>query len=102
MTPPSTNPLGKTSLALGIASSAFVFGLGLCGLIGGARLPGVAQLLFVCGASSAFLGLIAALVGAGGLFGKDQRRAPAIIGMLLGLGGLCLFLVLLNAVGQGG
>ena len=44
MTPPPANPLGKTSLALGIASIAFVFGLGLCGLIGGARLPGVAQM----------------------------------------------------------
>ena len=78
MTSPPANPLGKTSLALGIASSAFVFGLGLCGLIGGARLPGVAQLLFVCGASSAFLGLIAALVGAGGLFlgGLLDREPP--------------------------
>ncbi len=53
-----TNPLGNASLALGIASAALVFGIGLCAWTGVTRnwirLAGTP--LFVCGGSSAFLG----------------------------------------------
>ena len=96
--PQQPNTLGKTSLILGIASISLVFGLGLCGLVGGVNIPGAAILLFVCGASSAFLGLIGAILGFSGLFGANRQRATAIVGLILGLGGLCLFLAILSAV----
>jgi hypothetical protein len=90
--------LGKASLILSIVSISFVFGIGLCGLVGGAQIPAFATLLFVCAASSAFLGLVGAVLGFSGLFGANRQRSTAIIGLVLGLGGVCLFLVLLSAV----
>ena len=57
--------------------------------------------LFICGASSAFLGLIGAMLGFAGLFGANRSRAAAIVGLLLGLGGVCLFLAVLSAVRGG-
>jgi NAD/NADP transhydrogenase beta subunit len=59
--PQQPNTLGKASLILGIASISLVFGLGLCGLVGGAQVPVFVTLLFVCAASSAFLGFIGAI-----------------------------------------
>jgi len=96
--PQEQNTLGKTSLTLGILSLSFVFGLGLCALAGGIRVPVVANFLFICGASSAFLGLIGAMVGVGGLFNRAQSRATALVGLALGLGGLCLFLTILRSL----
>ena len=96
--PPQPNTLGKASLILGVVSISLVFGLGLCGLVGGAQVPGVATLLFVCAASSAFLGLVGAVLGFSGLFGVNRQRSTAIIGLVLGLGGVCLFMVILSAV----
>lgn len=99
--PQQSNTLGKASLGLGIASLALVFGIGLCALVG-AQQGWVGLLgtpLFVCGASSAFLGLIGAVLGLAGLFGANQSRATAIVGLVLGLGGLCLFFAVLSAFG---
>jgi hypothetical protein len=104
MTPPSpqgSNTLGTASLALGITSAALVFGIGLCALTGAQqgwlRVAGTG--LFVCGASSAFLGLIAAGVGVGGLFGANRSKAPSIVGLVLGLMGVCLFFLVLSRIG---
>jgi len=90
---PQGNTLGNASLALGIASASLVFAIAVCavtaagqGWIGVGATP-----LYVCGASSAFLGLLAAVVGAAGLFGGNRSRATAIVGMALGLIGVCLF-----------
>ena len=98
----SSNPLGNASLGLGIASAALVFGLGLCAAVGAQQgwlnLAGTA--LFVCGASSAFLGVLAAGLGAAGLLGKGRAKAGAAAGMALGLIGLCLFAAVLRAVGR--
>lgn len=100
--PQQPNTLGNASLALGIASTALVFGIGLCALTGIAQnwIQLVGTPLFVCGGSSAFLGLLGALLGAAGLFGKDRSRATAIVGLILGLLGMCLFFFLLTAVGK--
>jgi hypothetical protein len=49
-----------------LASAALVFGIGLCALTGiqqGTWIQLAATPLFVCGASSAFLGLLGAGVG---------------------------------------
>ncbi|MCC7354366.1 MAG: hypothetical protein IT330_11475 [Anaerolineae bacterium] len=101
-TPPPQQPntLGSASLVLGIVSLSLVFGIGLCALVGvqqgWIRAGGTA--LFVCGASSAFLGLVGAALGFGGLLGANRSRAAAIAGLLLGLGGLCLFFGILAAI----
>jgi hypothetical protein len=102
--PPQPNPLGNASLGLGIASAALVFGIGLCALTGvGQRWIQLAGTpLFVCGGASAFLGLLAFVIGLAGLFGKDKARATAIVGLILGMIGACMFIVFLNLIGRGG
>jgi hypothetical protein len=99
--PQQPNTLGNASLGLGIASAALVFGIGLCALVGlqqGTWIRTAATPLFVCGASSAFLGLLGAGLGLGGLFGRDRSRATAAVGLVLGLLGVCLFFGFLGAV----
>ena len=99
--PQQPHTLGNASLELGIISTALVFGIGLCALTGVAqnwvRLVGTP--LFICGGSSAFLGFLGGVLGLAGLFGQNRSRATAIIGLLLGFGGICLFLAILANVG---
>lgn len=107
MRPPSLqqpNTLGRASLVLGIVSVSLVFGIGLCALVGLQQgwLQIAGTVLYVCGASSAFLGLLGLVLGIGGLLGKHQRRAAALAGLLLGLAATCLFSAVLAAVGSGG
>jgi hypothetical protein len=101
-TPRQPNPLGNASLALGIASAALVFGIGLCAWTGVTqnwiRLAGTP--LFVCGGSSAFLGFLGFALGVAGLFGKDKTKATAIVGLILGFLGACMFFVFLSAIGN--
>ncbi len=101
--PQQPNTLGNASLGLGLASSALVFGLGLCALVGAqqGRIRAAATPLFVCGASSAFLGLLGAVTGACGLFGRDRPKATAVVGLALGLVGVCLFLAIMSRFGRG-
>lgn len=93
------NPLGTVSLVLGVVSLALVFGIGLCALAGANQgwLQVVATPLYICGASSAFLGLIALVLGVGGFFGRASKPAAAA-GLLLGAAGICLFLGILRSV----
>jgi hypothetical protein len=102
--PEKPNTLGNTSLWLGIASSALVFGIGICALSGlNQRWLALAGTpLFVCGASSAFLGLLAIILGGAGLFGKGRSRATAITGLVLGTIGFCLFFAFVNVIQRGG
>ena len=99
----NVNSLGNASLALGITSAALVFGEAMCALTaaqqGWFRLA--ATPLFVCGASTAFLGLLGVAVGLAGLFGR-RPRGTAIVGIVLGLVGICLFLGAAARVGGGG
>jgi hypothetical protein len=96
------NALGNASLGLGIASLALVFGIGLCAVTGVAQqwIQLVGTPLFICGGSSAFLGLIGAGLGIAGLFGKGRSRATAIVGLILGFLGICLFVTVLTLVGN--
>lgn len=99
--PQQPNTIGNASLWLGIISVVLVFGIGLCAVVGiqqgWAVLAGTP--LFICGAVSAFIGLIAFFLGVGGLFGKNRSKAVAIAGAILGALGACLFLVILNGIG---
>ena len=92
--------IGNASLALGVASAALVFGIGFCGLVGAQQgwlaLAGTA--LWVCGASSAFLGFLGLILGVVGLF-VNQSKATAVAGICLSFIGLCLFLLFLAAIG---
>jgi hypothetical protein len=96
------NTLGNASLGLGIASAALVFSIGLCALTGVTQkwVQLVGTPLFICGGSSAFLGFLGAILGLAGLFGKNRSRATAIIGLVLGLGGICLFVAILALAGK--
>ena len=96
------NTLGNASLGLGIASAALVFGIGLCALTGVTQkwVQLVGTPLFVCGGASAFLGFLGAILGLAGLFGKDRSRATAIVGLVLGLAGMCLFFVVVALAGR--
>ena len=98
------NRLGNASLVLGILAVSLVFGIGLCALVGLQQnwLQVAGTPLFVCGASSAFLGLLGFILGIGGLLGGNRSRATAIVGLILGLAGICLFFGILSAIGQGG
>ena len=104
-TPPQTpNALGNASLALGIASAALVFGIGLCALTGvGQRWIQLAGTpLFVCGGASAFFGFLAVVIGLAGMVGKDRPRATAVVGLVLGFLGTCMFFLFLGAISRGG
>jgi hypothetical protein len=98
----SSISLAKTSLALGIVSISLVFGIGICALVGVQQgwIRAAGTPLFVCGASSAFLGFLAAILGIAGLLGKGSRLLAGI-GLLLGGGGVCLFFLVLQGVGAG-
>lgn len=102
-TPEKPNPVGNASMVLGIASSALVFGIGLCAWTGISQrwiqLAGTP--LFVCGGASAFLGFLAAILGAAGLIGKDRSRTTAIVGLILGILGACMFFGFLRAIAGG-
>ncbi len=104
--PPSSSPqpLGNASLALGITSAALVFGLAVCALTAARQgwIQIAATPLFVCGASSAFLGLLAMAVGAAGLFGAQRARGTAVVGIVLGAVGICLFFGAAGRLGVGG
>jgi hypothetical protein len=103
-TPSQSNTLGNASLGLGLASAALVFGIGLCALVGvqqGTWIAAAATPLYVCGASSAFLGLLGAGVGVGGLLSKSQSKGTAVVGIMMSLLGLCLFFGILAAVRGG-
>lgn len=93
------SPLGGVSLALGVTSIALVFGIGLCAVVGARQgwLRIAATPLYICGASSAFLGLIAVVLGLGGFFGRSSKPAAAA-GLLLGGGGICLFFAVLRSI----
>jgi riboflavin transporter FmnP len=98
--PQVPNTLGKASLVLGILSSTLVFSVGMCAGLGQQQgwLPAVGPLLFLLGSTFCFLGLIAVLLGVGGLFGRNRSRATAIFGLLLGVAALFLFAAILNGV----
>ena len=97
------NTLGKASLALSVSSLVLVFGIGLCALVGAAQgwAGVIGTPLFICGASSAFLGFIGSILGFAGLFGANRSRATAIVGLILGVSGICLFVAVLMALGSG-
>jgi hypothetical protein len=100
--PKQSNPLGNASLALGITSAALVFGIGLCAWTGLAQnwIRLASTPLFVCGGSSAFLGFLGFVLGVAGLFGKDKSKGTAIVGLILGLIGACMFFAFLAAIGN--
>lgn len=102
--PQQSNPLGTASLVLGILSAALVFGIGLCALTGITQkwIQWVGTPLFVCGGSSAFLGFLGLVLGIAGLFGSKRTKATAIVGLIFGLMGICLFIATLNLAGKGG
>ena len=64
-------------------------------------LHGGGTILFVCGASSAFLGLIGVFTGVGGLFSGQRPKATATVGLILSMLGMCLFFAVLGAIQRG-
>ncbi len=96
-----SDTLGRVSLGLGIASAALVFGIGICAVTGfqGGWLGGpLATVLFICGASSAFLGFLGLLTGLGGLL-TSRGRLVAGLGAGISAVGMCLFAFILSRFG---
>lgn len=96
--PQQSNTLGKTSLFLSVPAITRVFCTGLCAGLGHQQgwLARVGVLLFLFGATFAFVGLISAFIGLVGVFVRP--RATAIVGCVLGLLTVLLFAAILNAV----
>jgi hypothetical protein len=96
--PQQPNTLGKTSLFLSVPALSLVFCTGLCAGVGKEQgwLARVSVLLFVFGATFAFVGLIAAFIGFIGVFVRP--RATALVGCVLGACAVLLFGAILNAV----
>jgi hypothetical protein len=93
-----SNTLGKASLFLSIPALSLVFCTGLCAGVGKEQgwLAQASTLLFVFGATFAFVGLIAAFVGLAGVF--IRPRLIAIVGLILGLCAVLLFAAVVNGV----
>jgi hypothetical protein len=102
MNQPQPNTLGKASLVLAVLGSFFVFTVGLCAGVAKAQgwLQGVSPLFFILGASSAFLGFLAAVLGFFGLWGRNRSRVTALVGLILGLFTLILFAAIMKAAQQ--
>jgi hypothetical protein len=91
------NTLGKTSLFLSVPALSLVFCTGLCAGVGKEQgwLAQTGVLLFVFGATFAFVGLIAAFIGFVGVFVRP--RATAFVGCVLGVCAVLLFGAILSA-----
>jgi hypothetical protein len=92
------NTLGKTSLFLSVPALSLVFCTGLCAGVGKEQgwLARAGVLLFVFGATFAFVGLIAAFIGFIGIFVRP--RATAVVGCVLGACSVLLFGAILNTM----
>jgi hypothetical protein len=98
--PRQPNTLGNTSLTLGILACIFVFSIGLCSGVAQQQgwLKHVGTLFFILGAIAAFIGALGALIGFGGLFGRNRSKATAIIGFIFCVVSVLLFAAIVNAV----
>ncbi|HEX5103213.1 MAG TPA: hypothetical protein VFV87_05350 [Pirellulaceae bacterium] len=96
------NTLGKASLVLGILASTLVVSVGLCAGVGQQQgwLKQAGPLLFIVGGTFAFLGIVSALLGIGGLFGRHRSRATSIFGLILGLIAVAIFLAVVSAANR--
>ena len=97
-----SNTLGNASLGLGVISTASVFCIGITALAGvqGGWLPVAGLPLWICGATSAFLGLLAIILGGIGVFtAAGRNRAIAVTGAVLGILGICLFIGVIASLG---
>lgn len=92
--------LSRASLALGTAAVIFVFGIGLCALVslGQGWIRASMTPVFICGATSAFVGVLAGLTGVVGLVNEPRSRGIAAVGTLLGGASVCLFLIVLTII----
>lgn len=82
---PQPNPLGNASLAIGILGATLMFGLILCSLasVNWKIIQATGTPLLICAVTDAFLALIGVFLGIAGLFPKRQRRATAVVGIVL-------------------
>jgi hypothetical protein len=97
--PRQTNLLGAASLVLGVLASSCVVSVGLCAGVGQQQgwLQAAGGALLIVGGTAAFVGAVSALLGLGGLFGRNRSRAAAFFGLILGIAAAILFLAILNA-----
>jgi hypothetical protein len=101
--PRQANGLGTTSLILSTLSLFLVFSLGVCAGVGKEQgwLKPLETILFLIGASSAFLGVLGVLLGLGGLVARNRTRGTAFFGLLFGAASVALFLAIVQAAQRG-
>jgi len=100
--PAEGNPLGNASLVIGILGATTMFGLALCTatsiqwqIIQATGVP-----MYICALTMAFLSLIGGLLGVAAFFPRRQRRATAIVGLILCTLACCILWAALAAVSR--
>ena len=101
--PAQGNPLGNASLVIGILGATTMFGLALCTatsiqwrIIQATGVP-----MYICALTMAFLSAIGGLLGVAAFFPRHQRRATAVIGLILCTLACCILWAALAAVSGG-
>jgi uncharacterized membrane protein len=94
------NPLGDTSLRLGISSAVLTFTVDLIAFVtyNAKFFRIISKVFFVANGLGAFIGFLAIVLGFAGLFGKNMPRATSFVGMFLGVVGIALFMAFVRAV----
>ncbi|MBU0493316.1 MAG: hypothetical protein KKA73_00540 [Chloroflexi bacterium] len=98
--PSEGNPLGNASLVIGILGATTMFGLALCTVtsIQWQIIQATGVPMYICALTMAFLSAIGGLLGVAAFFPRRQRRATAIVGLILCLLACCILWAALAAV----
>ncbi len=100
--PVEGNPLGNASLVIGILGATTMFGLALCTItsINWQIIQATSTPMLICALTMAFLSLIGGLLGVAAFFPRRQRRATAIMGVILCTLACCILWAALAAVSR--
>ena len=90
--PAEGNPLGNASLVIGILGATTMFGLALCTFtsIQWQIIPATGVPMYICALTMAFLSAIGGLLGVAAFFPRRQRRATAVVGLILCILACCI------------
>lgn len=101
--PAQGNPLGNASLVIGILGATTMFGLALCtaASIQWRIIPATGVPMYICALTMAFLSAIGGLLALAAFFPRHQRRATAVVGLILCTLACCILWAALAVVSGG-